>query len=295
MELPEMLRPLPLNFKTWQALAMMAVLLTARGNAASSEDPSNYVVSWSGRYIFAAVDSQQDPPVHRVFVTETTHPDLKSVIGDDYQGKGFAGVYCSKDDRWLCVNLGVGVHGAECHVFKHIVERRFDELNTADINAKIKSSFESSAGPGFTFDAAYGEYWKEDSLVLLASGRGQKEGNFYDDQMFLEYQPATGQFSALSKHFVSPTGAGPGEKVDPEYVSLENAVLKAYEESLQHQIDLIYALLLQKLDAVAKAKLVSEQKQWALERDEKPPGRYERDSFVQQRINTLAAKFLSLH
>ena len=295
MELPEMLRLLPLNFKTWQGLAMMAALLTARGNAGSTDDPSNYVVSWSGRHIFATVDSHQDPPVHRVLVIETAHPDLKSVIGDDYQGKGFAGVYCSRDDQWLCVNLGVGVHGAECHVFKHIVERRFDELNTADINAKIKSSFESNAGLGFTFDAVYGEYWKEDSLVLLASGRGQKEGNFYDDQMFLEYQPATEQITALSKHFVSPMAAGPGEKVDPEYVSLENTVLKAHEESLQHQIDLIYALLLPKLDVAAKAKLVSEQKQWALERDKKPPARYERDSFVQQRINTLAAKFLSLH
>ena len=289
-----MQRLLPFNFKTWQTLAVMTALLIARSNAASAENPSNYVVSWSGRYIFATVDSHQDRPVHRVFVIETAHPDLKSVIGDDYQGKGFAGVYCSKDDRWLCVNLGVGVHEAECHVFKHMVERRFDELDTADINAKIKSSFESGAGPGFTFDAAYGEYWKGDSLVLLASGRGQKEGNFYDDRMFLEYQPATGQFTTLSKHFVSPMAAGPGEKVDPEYGSLENAALKAYEESLQHQLDLVYALLLQKLDAAAKAKLTSEQKQWVLERDKKPPGRYEKDSFVQQRINTLAASFLSL-
>jgi hypothetical protein len=289
-----MQRLLPFNLKTWQALAVMTALLIARSNAASTEHPSNYVVSWSGRYIFATVDSQQDPPVHRVFVIETAHPDLKSVIGDDYQGKGFAGVYCSKDDRWLCVNLGVGVHGAECHVFKQIVERRFDELDTAGINAKIKSIFESSAGPGFSFDAVYGQYWRNDSLVLVASGRGQKDGNFYDDQMFLEYQPATGQFTALSKHFVSPMAAGAGEKVDPEYESLESVALKAYEESLQHQLDLIYARLLEKLDAAAKAKLASEQNQWVLERDKKPPGRYERDSFVQQRINTLAARFLSL-
>jgi hypothetical protein len=285
---------LPFNFKTWQALAVMTALLIARSNAAFTEHPSNYVVSWSGRYIFATVDSQQDPPVHRVFVIETAHPDLKSVIGDDYQGKGFAGVYCSKDDRWLCVNLGVGVHGAECHVFKHIVERRFDEFNSTDINGKIKSIFESTAGPGSTFDAVYGQYWKNDSLVLLASGRVQKDGNFYDDQMFLEYEPATGQFTALSKHFVSPMAAGAGEKVDPEYESLESAALKAYEESIQHQLDLIYASLLEKLDAGAKAKLASEQEQWTLERDNKPPGRYERDSFVQQRINTLATRFLSL-
>ena len=90
------------------------------------------------------------------------------------------------------------------------------------------------------------------------------------------------------------TAAGAGEKVDPEYESLESAALKAYEESLQHQLDLIYPLLLEKVDAVTRAKLAAEQKQWALERDKKPPGRYERDSFVQQRINTLAAKFLSL-
>jgi hypothetical protein len=289
-----MQRLLPFNLKTWQALTVMTALLIARSNAASTEHPSNYVVSWSGRYIFAIVDSQQDPPVHRVFVIETADPDLKSVIGDDYQGKGFAGVYCSKDDRWLCVNLGVGVHGAECHVFKHVVERRFDELKSTDINGKIKSIFESTAGPGSTFDAVYGQYWKNDSLVLLASGRIQKDGNFYDDQMFLEYEPATGQFTALSKHFVSPTAAGAGEKVDPEYENLESAALKAYEESLQHQLDLIYASLLEKLDAAAKAKLASEQKQWVLERNKKRPGRYERDSFVQQRINTLAAKFLSL-
>ena len=36
----------------------------------------------------------------------------------------------------------------------------------------------------------------------------------------------------------------------------------------------------------------AEQQQWELERDKKPPGRYERDSFVQQRINTLTGKFL---
>jgi hypothetical protein len=289
-----MQRLFPFNFKTRQALVAMTALLIAGSNAASAENPSNYVVSWSGRYIFATVDSHQDPQVHRLFVIETAHPDLKSVIGDDYQGKGFAGVYCSRDDRWLCVNLGVGVHGAECYVFKHVVERRFDGLNSADINARIKSIFESSAGPGFTFDAVYGQYWKNDSLVLVASGRGQKDGTFYDDQMFLEYQPVNGQITALSKHFVSPMAAGAGEKVDREYGGLEDAALKADEESLQHQLNVIYGLLLEKLDATAKAELASEQKQWTLERDKKPPGRYERDSFVQQRINTLARRFLSL-
>jgi hypothetical protein len=274
------------------AFAALSALLSFGSHAASAQNFSQYVVSESGRYLFATVDSHQDPPVHRVFVIETEHPDHRTAIGDDYQGKGFAGIYCSKDEQWLCVNLGVGVHGAECHLFKHGVERRFDELNTADINAKIKSMFESGARPGFTFDAD-GQYWKDDSLVLTANGRGQKDGNFYDDKMFLEYQPANGQIIALSKHFLSPMAAGAGAKVDPEYERLEDASLKAYEESLQHQLKIIYSLLLQKLDADAKAKLASDQKQWELERDQKPPGRYERDFFVQQRINTLAGKFLA--
>jgi hypothetical protein len=272
--------------------AFTAISLTAASGAVSTENFSNYVVSWTGKYLFATVDTHQDPSLHQVFVIETEHPDQRTVIGDDYQGKGFAGIYCSKDERWLCVNLGVGVHAAECHIFKHVVERRFDKLNTTDINAKIKSLFESSASPGFTFDAVYGQYWKDDSLVLVANGRGQKDGNFYDDKMFLDYRPVNGHLIALSKHFVSPMAAGAGEKVDPEYERLEDAALKAYEESLQHQLKVIYALLLQKLGADAKGQLASDQKQWELERDKKPPGRYERDLFVQQRINNLAARFL---
>jgi hypothetical protein len=279
--------------KTLAAL-MVLPALTFSSQAASADNFSDYVVSETGRYLFAIVDSHQNPPVHRIFVIETGDPEQKSAIGDDYQGKGFAGIYCSKDEQWLCVNLGVGVHGAECHLFKHIAERRFDELNSAEINTKIKSLFESSASPGFTFDAVYGQYWKDDSLVLVANGRGQKDGNFYDDKMFFQYRPATGQIIALSKHFVSPMAAGAGEKADPEYERLEDAALKAYEESLQHQLQLIYGLLLQKLDTDAKAKLVSDQKQWELERDHKPPGRYERDFFVQQRINMLAGKFLEI-
>jgi hypothetical protein len=276
-----------------KTLAALSALLTLDSYAASTENFSQYIVSESGRYLFAAVDSHQDPPLHRIFVIETADPDQKTVIDDDFQGKGFAGIYCSKDERWLCVNLGVGVHGAECHLFKQVAERRFDELNTADINAKIKSTFESSASPGFTFDAVYGQYWKDDSLVLVANGRGQKDGTFYDDKMFLEYRPAIGQIIALSKHFVSPLAAGAGEKVDSKYERLEEAALEAYEESLQHQLKLIYALLLQKLHAPGKAQLASDQKRWELERDNKPPGRYERDFFVQQRINTLAARFLA--
>jgi hypothetical protein len=282
------------DFKTLAALTAMAMsVLTFRTAAASAENFSDYVVSESGRYLFATVDSHQDPPVHQVFVIDIANPDQKSVIGDDYQGKGFAGIYCSKDERWLCVNLGVGVHGAECYLFKQVVEGRFDELNTTDINAKIKSTFESSASPGFTFDAVYGQYWRDDSLVLVANGRGQKDGNFYDDKMFLEYQPANGQVIALSKHFVSPMADGDHGKADPAYERLEDAALKAYEESLQHQLDVIYNLLLKKLDANAKGRLISEQKQWEFERNKKPPGRYERDFFVQQRINTLAGKFLA--
>jgi hypothetical protein len=278
--------------KTLTALSAMSALLTS--HATPVETFSDFVVSESGHYLFATVDSHQDPPVHRVFVIEIANPEQKSAIGDDFHGKGFAGIYCSKDERWLCVNLGVGIHGAGCYLFKHVAERRFDELNTADLNAKIKSEFESSANPGFTFDSVYGQYWKENSLVLVANGRGQKDGNFYDDKLFLEYQPANGQIIALSKHFVWPMSALVRENVDPEYERLEGAALKAYEESLQHQLKVIYALLLQKLDTDAKAKLASEQKQWELERDKKPPGRYERDLFIQQRINTLAAQFLAL-
>lgn len=274
------------------ALAAMSALLTLSSHATRIETFSDYVVSESGHYLFATVDSHQDPPVHRVFVIETANPEQKSAIGDDFQGKGFAGVYYSKDERWLCVNLGVGIHGAGCYLFKHVAERRFDELNTADLNAKIKSTFENSARPGFTFDSVYGQYWKDDSLVLVANGRGQKDGNFYDDKMFLEYQPANGQIIALSRHFVWPMSALVRENVDSEYERFEAAALKAYEESLQHQLKVIYGLLWQKLDTDAKAKLAAEQQQWELERDKKPPGRYERDSFVQQRINTLARKFL---
>jgi hypothetical protein len=283
----------PLSSKTTVALAALSALLTLDGYTASTENFSQYIVSESGRYLFASVDSHQNPPLHRVFVIQTEHPDQKTAIGDDFQGKGFAGIYCSKDERWLCVNLGIGVHGAECHLFKQVAERRFDELNTTDINAKIKFAFESSASPGFTFDAVYGQYWKDDSLVLTANGRGQKDGTFYDDKMFLEYRPANGQIIALSKHFVTPMAARAGENVDPEYERLEEAALKAYEESLQHQLDVIYNLLLQKLDAIAKGQLISDQKQWELERDQKPPGRYERDLFIQQRVNALAGKFLA--
>jgi hypothetical protein len=285
-----LLRP---SSKTLTALVALSAWLSLDSYAASTESFSQYVVSESGRHLFATLDSHQDPPLHRVFVIETEHPDQRTAVGDDFQGKGFAGVYCSKDERWLCVNLAIGVHGAECHLFKHVGERRFDELNTTDINAKIKSIFESGAAPGFTFDAVYGQYWKNDSLVLVANGRGQKDGTFYDDEMFLEYRPANGQVIELSKHFVSPMAARASEKVDPEYERLEDAALKAYEESLQHQLDVIYNLLLQKLDATAKGRLISEQKQWELERNKKPPGRYERDFFVQQRINILAGKFLA--
>ena len=234
------------------ALAAMSALLTLSSHATPIETFSDYVVSESGHYLFATVDSHQDPPVHRVFVIETANPEQKSAIGDDFQGKGFAGIYCSKDERWLCVNLGVGVHGAECYLFKHVDERRFDELNTADLNAKIKSTFESSARPGFTFDSVYGQYWKDDSLVLVANGRGQKDGNFYDDKMFLEYQPANGQIIALSRHFVWPMSALVRENVDSEYEKFEAAALKAYEESLQHQLKVIYGLLCKSLIPMPK-------------------------------------------
>jgi hypothetical protein len=265
---------------------------TVASDSTSATDFSNYVVSWSGDLLFATSESHETPPLHRVFVIETAHPDQRTAIGDDYDGKGFAGVYCSSDEKWLCVNVGIGVHGAECHVFKHSVQRRFEEIIAPDINAKAKSLFASTADPGFTFDAVYGLYWSEKSLVLVASGRGQKNDKFYTDEMFLEYRPANEEVAPLSKHFVSPMGTGGNRNADPEYQHWDSSSLRAYEHSLQHQLNVIYNLLLPKLDAASKAKLMSEQKQWEFTRDKKPPGRYERDLFIQQRINTLATRCL---
>jgi hypothetical protein len=261
-------------------------------SAGSAEDFSSYVVSASGKYLLATVDNQQSPPLHRIFLIETDHPNEKTIIGDDFQGKGFAGIYCSPEDHWLCVNLAVGVHGAECHLFKHVAGRRFAEVTTPDINTEIKKLFERTAA-GSTFDAVYGLYWKGDTLVLIATGRSDKNGSLYTDEMFLEDNAATGQIVALSQHFLSLTANQAGQNADPDYQRLNDAALKAYERSLQQQLDVIYNLLLPKLDAAAGSQLVSEQRQWELQRMKKPPGRYERDLFVQQRINTLAARFLS--
>ena len=276
--------------------SFLALLLSAAGHLTVASDStsatefSNYIVSWSGDLLFVTSESHEAPPIHRVFVIETAHPDQRTAIGDDYEGKGFAGVYCSPDEKWLCVNVGIGVHGAACHVFEHSADRRFEP--SPDINAKAKSLFESGANPGFTFDAVYGLYWSEKGLLLLASGRGQKNDQFYTDEMFLEYRPANEEVAPLSKHFVSPMGTADSTNPDPEYQRWDNSSLKAYEQSLQHQLNVIYNLLLPKLDAANKAKLVSEQQQWELARDKKPPGRYERDIFIQQRINALAARFL---
>jgi hypothetical protein len=276
--------------------SFLALLLSAASHATVASDStsatefSSYVVSWNGDLLFVTSESHEDPPLHGVFVIETAHPDQRTAIGDDYEGQGFAGVYCSSDEKWLCVNVGIGVHGATCHVFKHNAERRFEP--TADINAKAKSLFESSADPGFTFDAVYGLYWGEKGLVLVASGRGQKNDKFYTDEMFLEYRPANEAVAPLSKHFVSLMGAGDGTETDPEYQHWDSSSLKAYERSLQHQLNVIYNLLLPKLDTANKAELASEQKQWEFARDKKPPGRYERDLFIQQRINALAVRFL---
>jgi hypothetical protein len=267
---------------------------TVASDSTSATDFSNYVVSWSGDLLFATSESHENPPLHRVFAIETAHPDRRTAIGDDYDGKGFAGVYCSSDEKWLCVNVGIGVHGAECHVFKHSVERRFEEITTPDINAKAKSLFASTAGPGFTFDAVYGLYWNEEALVLVASGRGQRDDKFYTDEIFLEYRPANQEVAPLSKHFLSPMEAGDSTNPDPEYQGWDDSSLKAYEQSLQHQLNVIYDLLLPKLDAADRAKLASEQEQWGLTCDKKPPGRYERDLFIQQRINTLATRLLAL-
>lgn len=278
------------RFFFWILVSFITGQLAAAGSA-SAEDFSSYVVSGSGKYLFATVDTHDGSPVHRVFVIETDHPEEKTIVGDDFQGKGFAGVYYSPDERWLCVNLGVGVHGAECHVFKHIAGRRFAEITTPDVNTEIKSLFERTAA-GSTFDAAYGLYWKQDSLVLIASGRSNENGSIYTDEIFLEYHPAAGQLTALSKHFLSLMPSQNGQNADLDYQRLNDAALKAYERSLQHQLDVIYNLLLPKLDAPAQTQLGSEQKQWELERAKKPPGRYERDLFVQQRINTLASRFL---
>ena len=263
-------------------------------DSASATEFSNYVVSWNGDFLFATSESHENPPLHRIFVIETAHPDQRTAIGGDYDGKGFAGVYCSADEKWLCVNVAVGVHGAECHLFKLSAGRRFDEIITPDINAKAKSLFASTAGPGFTFDAVYGLYWNEKALVLVASGRGQRNDKFYTDEIFLEYRPANQEVAPLSKHFLSPIEAGDSTNPDPEYQGWDDSSLKAYEQSLQHQLNVIYDLLLPKLDAANKTKLASEQKQWELTRDTRPPGRYERDLFIQQRINTLAARFLAL-
>jgi hypothetical protein len=145
-----------------------------------------------------------------------------------------------------------------------------------------------------TFDAVYGLYWSEEALVLIASGRGQKNDQFYTDEMFLEYRPAKAEVVPLSKHFVWPMEAGGGASPDPEYTRWESASLKAYEQSLRHQLNVMYNLLVAKLDVAKKVELASEQKQWELTRDKKPPGGYERDLFIQQRINTLAARFLAL-
>ena len=278
--------------------SFLALLLSAASQATVASDStsaaefSNYVVSWSGDLLFVTSESHEDPPLHRVFVIETAHPDQRSAIGGDYDGKGFAGVYCSPDQKWLCVNVGIGVHGAECHLFKHSAQRRFEEITAPDINAQAKSLFASTADPGFTFDAVYGLYWSKDALVLVASGRGQKNDTLYTDEMFLEYRPANEEVALLSKHFVAPMGTGDSANPDPEYQRWDTASLKAYEQSLEHQLNVIYHLLLPKLDAANRAKLASEQKQWGFTRDKKPPGRYERDLFIQQRINTLATRFL---
>jgi uncharacterized protein YecT (DUF1311 family) len=277
----------------------LALLLSAAGGSVIASDSavgadfSNYVVSWSGDYLFATIDTHDATPVHRVFVIETAHPDQRTAIGDDYESKGFAGVYCSKDEQWLCVNVAFPVHRVECHVFKHVGDRRFDEVTTPDINAKAKLIFENTARSGTTFDAVYGQYWKEDLLVLFASGRQEKHGDFYDDEMFLQYDPAKGIVSTLSKHFVSPMGHGADERQDPAYQTYDEASTKAQEESLDHQLNTIYHLLQPKLAAAAAATLASEQKQWELARDKQAAG-YERDSFIEQRINLLAAKFLAL-
>ncbi len=267
---------------------------TVAGDSTSTTEFSNYVVSWSGDWLFATSESHEDPTLHRVFLIETAHPDQRTAIGGDYEGKGFAGIYCSADEKWLCVNIGIGVHGAECHVFKHSAERQFEEIITPDINAKAKSLFASTADPEFTFDAVYGLYWTKEALILVASGRGQKNDKFYSDEMFLEYRPANEQVAPLSKHFVSPMGTGDSTKPDPEYQRWDSSSQSADEQSLQHQLNVIYNLLLPKLDAADRAKLVSEQEQWRFTRDKKPPARYERDLFTQQRINTLAARFLAL-
>jgi hypothetical protein len=267
---------------------------TVASDSTSATEFSNYVVSWSGDLLFVTSESQKDSPIHRVFVIETAHPDQRTAIGDDYEGKGFAGVYCSSDEKWLCVNLGFGVHGAACHVFKHSAERRFEEITNPDINAEAKSLFESTADSGFTFDAVYGLYWREKGLVLAASGRGQKNDQFYTDEIFLEYRPANAEVAPLSRHFVSPMGTGNSTNPDPDYQRWDSSSLKAYEQSLQHQLNVIYDLLLPKLDATNRAELASEQKQWEFARDKKPPGRYERDLFIQQRINALAVRFLAL-
>jgi hypothetical protein len=277
------------RFSLWVLVSFITGLLTAAGFA-SGEDFSNYAVSASGKYLFATVDAQGSCPVHRVLVIETDYPEQKTIVGDDFRGKGFAGIYSSPDEDWLCVNLAVGVHGAECHVFKHMAGRRFAEVTNPDLNAEIKSLFERTPASS-TFDAAYGLYWREDSLVLIASGRSDRNGSIDTDEIFLEYNPATGQLAALSKHFLSLTPSETAQN-DSDYRRLDAVALEAYERSLQHQLDVIYNLLLPKLDAAAAAQLVSEQKQWELLRAKKPPGRYERDLFVQQRINTLAARFL---
>src|ERR1700722_13153681 len=201
---------------------------TVASDSTSATESSNYVVSWTGDLLFATSQPHANPPLHRVLAIETAHPDQRTAIGDDYDGKGFAGVYCSADEKWLWVNVGIGVHGAECYVFKRSAERQFDEITTPDINAKAKSLFASTADPGFTFDAVYGLYWNKEAMVLVASGRGQKNDQFYSDEMFLEYRPANGEVASVSKHFVSPMGTGDNTNPDPEYQRWDSSGLKAY-------------------------------------------------------------------
>jgi len=283
-------------FLSVNAFSAAATVEPAAGDSAFTDDSTDYVVSWSGRYLFAVIDdSRKNPPLHRIFLVETAHPDQRTVIGD-YECKGFAGVYCSTDEQWLSVNVAFPVHRGECHVFKNVAEHRFVEVAKPKINDTVQSIFERNAKNHFsffTFDTVSGLYWKGDTLILLASDRGRNNGDF-DDEMFLQYDPAKGQIDPLSKHFVSPMGADAGAKPDPEYEQWDSASLKAYEQSLQHQLKVICNLLLAKLDAAKKAELASEQEQWELTRDKKSPGRYERDLFVQKRINTLSARFMVL-
>ncbi len=97
-------------------LLSAASQVTVASDSTSAAEFSNYVVSWSGDLLFVTSESHEDPPLHRVFVIETAHPDQRTAIGGDYDGKGFAGVYCSriKNGSGLMLGLGSTVRNVTC-------------------------------------------------------------------------------------------------------------------------------------------------------------------------------------